>query len=68
MDQSEREESHKFLSKDCEANPMFQLALLQIIENPNGNSQLQYQAIVCMKNSLTRLLQQHRSRTRRVVT
>lgn len=40
MDQAEREESHKFLSKDCEANPMFQLALLQIIENPNGNSQL----------------------------
>jgi DNA-directed RNA polymerase specialized sigma54-like protein len=28
MDQTQREESHKFLSRECEPNPLFQLALL----------------------------------------
>jgi len=36
-DQNLREESHRFLTRDCEPNPLFQLALLHIIENPNGN-------------------------------
>ena len=38
LDQNQRDESHKFLSRECEPNPLFQLALLHIIENPNGNA------------------------------
>ncbi len=62
-----RDAAQKFLMSECEPNPAFQLALLKVIEAPNGDSTLQYQAILCMKNSLTRLLQQHRTRARRIV-
>ena len=79
--------------KQCEPDPQFQIALLQIIKNSTMASQntilesqvsgepshvysaattptqptaeeiqIQYQAIICMKNSLTRLMQQHRGR------
>lgn len=57
LNKQERDHSFRFLTKECEPNPAFQLALLHIINNPEGNSQLQYQALICMKNSLTRLLQ-----------
>jgi hypothetical protein len=62
-----RDQAQKFLMQECEPNPAFQFALLKVIQAPEGDSTLQYQAILCMKNSLTRLLQQHRTRSRRIV-
>jgi len=38
MVKEERDESFHYLTKDCEPNPAFQLALLQIINNPEGNA------------------------------
>ena len=38
-DKNERDESYRFLVKECEPNPAFQLALLHIIENrPDYNA------------------------------
>ena len=68
LDDTLRNQSLDFLTNHCEPNPEFQLALLFIISSNQGQTsspeckQLQYQAILFMKNSLTRLLQLPRNR------
>ncbi len=37
MNREDRDNSAKFLTKECEPNPAFQLALIHIIEKPEGN-------------------------------
>jgi len=63
MDNQKRKEATDFLLTQCEPDPQFQLALLHIIKQSAGNAQkstIQYQAILCMKNSLKRLLNDDR--------
>lgn len=42
INREERDNSARFLTKECELDPAFQLALIRIIEQPEGNMQLQY--------------------------
>ncbi len=62
MNEQLRNQAMDFLTNQCEPNPEFQQALFHIITEHSAASmtpdqkQLQYQAILCMKNSLTRIL------------
>ena len=72
QDENLRKQAQEFLGKRCEPDPQFQLALLHLIKSYRtaesasipDHVQTQYQAILCMKNSLGRLLQVHRNRKR----
>lgn len=64
-----RNEAQDFLTKQCEPVPQYQQVLLYIIasysrqtaQSTQNDQMMQYQAILFMKNSLTRLLQMHRN-------
>ena len=72
MNQQLRNEAQEFITKQCEPIPQYQQVLLHIISSYNSQTaqstqndqMMQYQAILFMKNSLTRLLQMHRNRKR----
>lgn len=59
-----RNEAQEFLTKQCEPVPQYQQVLLHIVASYNrqtaqstqNDQMMQYQAILFMKNSLTRLL------------